>query len=131
MKIAAAGLGAASKAQLAAWGWQITDQDPDAILTEANGVIELRVHPAPFPDDFVFLPLGQQELQFRIEAAQARHARLAKRLHDLRSPLNAIQGYAEIIAESADGDVLRFASNICTASELLANRLAAFRDEGV
>lgn len=131
MKIDAAGLGSSLSSQLAAWGWHLTGNEPDAILTEADGVIEIRVQPAVFPDDFVFLPLDQHQLQFRIEAAKARRARLVKRLHDLRSPLNAIQGYAEIIAETADGDVHRFASNIRTASELLTIRLAAIHEEGV
>jgi signal transduction histidine kinase len=128
MKIAAAGPLAA---QVAAWGWTVTEDNPDARLTEADGLIEIRVAPASFPDDVVFRPLDKLELQFRVEAAKARRSRLAKRLHDLRSPLNAIQGYAEIITETADGDVYRFASNIRTASEVLTNRLTAFRDEGV
>jgi hypothetical protein len=36
-----------------------------------------------------------------------------------------------MIAETADGDALRFASNIRTASETLTGRLENFRDEGV
>jgi signal transduction histidine kinase len=116
---------------LESWGWRIVESAPDAILTAAAGRVEIRLAPAPHPDDFVFLPLNQPELEARIANAHARRARLAKRLHDLRSPLNAIQGYAEMIAETAEGDALRFASNIRTASELLTSRLENFRDEGV
>ncbi len=116
---------------LESWGWQLVDASPDATLTLAGDRVEIRVSPSAYPDDFVFLPLNQPELEARIAAAHARRARLAKRLHDLRSPLNAIQGYAEMIVETAEGDALRFASNIRTASELLTSRLENFREEGV
>jgi hypothetical protein len=36
-----------------------------------------------------------------------------------------------MIIETADGDTLRFASNIRTAAELLTARLESFRKEGV
>ena len=36
-----------------------------------------------------------------------------------------------MIVETAEGDALRFASNIRTASELLTSRLENFREEGV
>ena len=97
----------------------------------AGANIEIRASSTQIPGEVIFLPLNQEEFRFRIEAAKRRHARLAKRLHYLRSPLNAIQGYAEMIAETVDGDTLRFASNICTASNLLTDRLTAIRDEGV
>lgn len=95
--------------------------------------LELRAPGAAHPVDKLFLPLEGKldEFQWRLAAAIRRRDALAKRLHDLRSPLNAIQGYAEMIAETADGDTLRFASNIRTASETLTARLESFREEGV
>ncbi|MBL8237363.1 MAG: hypothetical protein JNM66_08090 [Bryobacterales bacterium] len=131
MKVSAAGLPGALRAELESWGWQLTEDRPDALISVANGALELRVTATVHPDDIVFLPLKKDELAARIEAARARRARMQKCLHDLRSPLNAIQGYAEIIAETAEGDALRFASNIRTASELLTSRLEKIRDEGV
>ena len=128
MKVACEG---AIRATVEAWGWQVADENADAILTAAGDTVEIRLAAARHPDDICFLPLNEAELKTRIELARARRARLAKRLHDLRSPLNAIQGYAEMIAETADGDALRFASNIRTASETLTGRLENFRDEGV
>lgn len=131
MRVAANTLPPALRDTIAAWGWTLTEEQPDAILTAADGVVEIRTAPHDSAVDFVIPPLRQDELTRRIERAAARRAQLAKRLHDLRSPLNAIHGYAEIIAESADGDLLRFASNIRTASELLVNRLQSWQEEGV
>lgn len=95
--------------------------------------LELRAPGAPHPVDKLFFPLEGKldELRWRLAAAIRRRDNLAKRLHDLRSPLNAIQGYAEMIAETADGDTVRFASNIRTASETITARLESFREEGV
>jgi signal transduction histidine kinase len=131
MKVAAAGVSDSIRATLEGWGWLLSDEDPDAVLTISGQQLEIRVGATIHADDIVFLPPNEAELKLRIELAQARRARLAQRLHDLRSPLNAIQGYAEIIAESAQGDALRFASNIRTASEILTRRLESLRDEGV
>jgi len=133
MKVVANGLPAAIREDIESWGWELAD-DPssaDAILSANAQHIEIRAGRAQFPDDVIFPPFEKDELALRIEAAQARRSRLAKRLHDLRSPLNAIQGYAEMIVETADGDALRFASNIRTASETLTGRLEIIRDEGV
>ena len=131
MKVAAAGVSDSIRATLEAWGWLLSDENPDAVLTISGQQLEIRVGATLHADDIVFLPPTEAELKLRIELAQARRDRLAKRLHDLRSPLNAIQGYAEIIAESAQGDALRFASNIRTASEILTTRLESLRDDGV
>jgi signal transduction histidine kinase len=132
MKVAAAGLPGAIRAELESWGWQLTEDRPDALLSAiADNTIEIRVTATVHADDVAFLPLKREELTARIETAKARRARMQKCLHDLRSPLNAIQGYAEIIAETAEGDALRFASNIRTASELLTSRLEKIRDDGV
>lgn len=130
MKVVANG---AIRATIQSWGWELTEETKgaDAILTEAGGHVEIRAAPALHADDLAFLPLNPEELKTRIEAAQRRRTRLAKRLHDLRSPLNAIHGYAEMIAETADGDTLRFASNIRTASDTMTARLENFHDEGV
>lgn len=128
MKVACEG---AIRATVEAWGWQVADEAADATLNAAGDTVEIRLSATRHPDDICFLPLHEAELKTRIELARERRARLAKRLHDLRSPLNAIQGYAEMIAETADGDALRFASNIRTASETLTGRLENFRDEGV
>ena len=131
MTVAAAGVPDAVRATLESWGWQLSEEHPDAILTISGQSIEIRTCTALHADDIAFLPLQEEELRQRIELAQHRRARLAKCLHDLRSPLNAIQGYAEIIAETAEGDAFRYASNIRTASELLTTRLENIRDEGV
>lgn len=132
MRVDASALDGELRETLAAWGWTLTAEQPDATLSAAGGgVVEIRTGASAFPDDMAFLPLRKDELEVRIEAAKARRARMAKRLHDLRSPLNAIQGYAEMIAEIAEGDAIRFASNIRTASELLTGRLEKFREEGV
>lgn len=133
MKVAALAVGPELRATLQSWGWELAadSASADAILTEAGGKLEIRAAPTRFADDVAFLPLHQEELQFRIEEAKRRRNRLANRLHDLRSSLNAIQGYAELLAETEQGEALRFASNICTASEVLTERLAGFRDEGV
>lgn len=130
MKVAAIGLPGALRAEIESWGWQLTEDHPDALLTAVDGRIEIRATATVYADDAQFLPLKQEELVYRIENAKARHARMRKCLHDLRSPLNAIQGYAEIIAETVEGDLFRFASNIRTASELLTSRLEKVRDEG-
>ncbi len=131
MKVAAASLPNAIRETIRSWGWQLTEENADAILSISEQCIEIRAAASLYPDDIAFLPLVEKELKHRIELAQIRRTRLAKRLHDLRSPLNAIQGYAEIIAETAEGDVLRFASNIRTASELLTSRLESIREEGI
>lgn len=131
MKISAPDLSAELRDAIRSWGWEFVDERPDAILSPAGQAIEIRTRPTAQPDDIIYPPLTEEELTHRIGAAQARQSRLAKRLHDLRSPLNAIQGYAEILAETAEGDALRFASNIRTASELLTSRLESFREEGV
>ena len=128
MKVACEG---AIRATVEAWGWQVADEATDATLTANADIVEIRLTASGHPDDIAFFPLKEAELKARIERAHERRTRLAKRLHDLRSPLNAIQGYAEMIAETADGDALRFASNIRTASETLTGRLENFRDEGV
>ena len=116
---------------LDSWGWEITDVAPEAVISEAPDMWEIRVRPAIHPDDVVFLPTTEAELQWRIRAAIERRNRLSRRLHDLHSPLNAIQGYAEMLVEMTEADTLRFASNICTASETLVDRLQSFGDEGV
>lgn len=128
MKVACDGV---IRATVEAWGWEVADDAVDAILAADGNLVEIRLAASPYPDDIAFLPLAEEELKTRIERARERRTRLAKRLHDLRSPLNAIQGYAEMIAETADGDALRYASNIRTASETLTGRLENFRDEGV
>jgi len=131
MTVAAPGVPDAVRATLESWGWRLSEEHPDATLTISGQSLEIRTCAAIHADDIAFLPLREEELRRRIELAQHRRARLAKRLHDLRSPLNAIQGYAEIIAETAEGDAFRYASNIRTASELLTARLENMRDEGV
>jgi len=131
MKVSAAGVPDAIRETILSWGWHIAEESADATLTICGQWVEIRVGPTIYPDDIVFSPLDEEELRLRIGMATERRTRLVKRLHDLRSPLNAIQGYAEIIAETADGDALRFASNIRTASEQLTTRLENLRDEGV
>jgi signal transduction histidine kinase len=131
VKVAADGLSDAIRATLQSWGWELADANADAILTEAGDKLEIRATATTQADDVIFFPLNEAELRARIVLTKERHDRFAKRLHDLRSPLNAIQGYAEMIAESANGDVFRFASNIRTASETLTSRLEAFRQDGV
>jgi len=121
----------AIRSMVESWGWQVADEAADATLTPNGDFLEIRLTASGHPDDIAFFPVKEAELKARIARAQDRRTRLAKRLHDLRSPLNAIQGYAEMIAETADGDALRFASNIRTASETLTSRLENFRDEGV
>ena len=128
MKVACEG---AIRSTVEAWGWHVADEAAGAMLTANGDFVEIRLTASGHPDDIAFFPLKEAELKARIERAHERRTRLAKRLHDLRSPLNAIQGYAEMIAETADGDALRFASNIRTASETLTGRLENFRDEGV
>lgn len=131
MKVSLAPASAPARALLESWGWEITESGADAAIEEIDGKWEIRVRPAVHPDDIVFLPATEPELRWRIEAATARRHRLAKRLHDLRSPLNAIQGYAEMLVETTESDTLRFASNICTASGTLVERLQSFSEEGV
>lgn len=131
MNVAVEGVPDSLRDAIRSWGWSIVEARPDAWLQPSGDAIEIRVAATRHADDTVFPPFTREEFAFRIAAAKDRHTRLARRLHDLRSPLNAIHGYAEILAESSDGDALRFASNIRTASELLTSRLEAFREEGV
>ncbi len=120
-------------ALFASWGWQLVEDGPAIHFDAVADGIEIRAARATHPDDKIFFPLEARkpEFEWRIEAAQLRQQRLAKRLHDLRSPLNAIQGYAEMIAEAFEGEPHRFASNIRTSSELLTTRLDSMREEGV
>jgi len=52
-------------------------------------------------------------------------------VHDLRSPLNAVQGYADLIIEESSGDTQRFANQIRTAAVQMTSRLQEIRDKGV
>jgi signal transduction histidine kinase len=133
MKVASRSLGPETRAALESWGWRL-DADPafaDAILSESAGRLEIRTASTSHADDVVFPPFEEHEVRFRIEQARKRRERLAGRIHDLRSSLNAIQGYAEMLAETEQGEALRFASNICTASDVLTKRIAGLREEGV
>ncbi|MBI2687007.1 MAG: hypothetical protein HYX27_11880 [Acidobacteria bacterium] len=131
MTVASAGLPDSVRLLILSWGWKVSDTSADVIFTQVEGKIEIRAAATLHPDDVAFPPLNKEELEYRIHAVKARRARLAKRLHDLRSPLNAIHGYAEILAETSEGDALRFASNIRTASETMIARLESIRDHGV
>lgn len=133
MKVDARGLSASARAAIESWGWELCDDIgvPDAVLSEAGGKVEIRVSGIPNLADVAFLPLNRQELEYRIASARCLRARLLDRLHDLRSPLNAIQGYAEMLIESTDGETQRFASNICTASQVLTAKLEALHRDGV
>ncbi len=117
---------------LVRWGWTV---DPAAPIVVDAGVesLEFRFRTSATPQDRIFLPLEgkQAEFEWRTNCCYSRFQQLSKQIHDLRSPLNAIQGYADMIIETTDGDTLRFASKIRTAAELLTARLESFRTEGV
>jgi signal transduction histidine kinase len=114
------------------WGWNLDSTAP-VTVDAVSDALELRSTSAPLTEDRLYFPIEAKEHEFRwrVEACHSRLQRFSNRLHELRSPLNAIQGYAEMIIETADGDTLRFASNIRTAAELLTARLESFRKEGV
>lgn len=130
MRIDARNLSGSLRSVIQNWGWELGDDtgSPGVMLSEVDGKVEIRVG---LTRDVVFLPLNKEEVEYRVESAHTLNARLMNRLHDLRSPLNAIQGYAEMLLESTEGDANRFASNICTASQILTNRLEALSSEGV
>ena len=131
MTVSAPRLEEAVRLTIESWGWTVTESLGDVIFSQFGDRVEIRITDSLHPDDVAFLPLRKEELEYRIQAALARRARFAKRLHDLRSPLNAIQGYAEIILETVEGDAVRFAGNIRTATETLTSHLETFRDEGI
>jgi signal transduction histidine kinase len=117
---------------LAQWGWRFDPAAPIVVDSVVDS-LEFRFQSSAIPEDRIFLPLEgkQAEFEWRTNYCYARLNRLAKQVHDLRSPLNAIHGYAEMIIETTDGDAVRFASKIRTAAELLTVRLESFRTEGV
>jgi signal transduction histidine kinase len=129
--------------QIRAFGWEIADSphdgEVDAILAASQASVPAHA-PAPViqildglpevsldADDFILPPLQKEYLALRIASAQKRRAenaqKLSRVLHDLRSPLNAIQGYAELLGEEATGDAARYAARIRTAVELLNDQL--------
>lgn len=138
-------------AQIREFGWEIADSPHDGAVDAI-----LAASPASVPssadipviqiladfhelsldaDDFIVPPLCKEYLALRIAGAQKRRAvssdRLSKILHDIRSPLNAIQGYSEMLAEEVDGDAARYASRIQTAVGQLDDVLRAVRKSSV
>jgi signal transduction histidine kinase len=137
MKVAVTALDGALRDLMVTWGWEVVD-DPaapaiDAVLTgDRKGIrysaptLLVTELPSPIPesvDDFVLIPMCPSEVQTRIEIARARRARVAKLRHDIRSALNSINGYAELIQEHASDEPLRFAGRIHEGVMRLIDRL--------
>jgi signal transduction histidine kinase len=145
MKIALLAEDESLRQTLLSWGWEIASElhDPgiDAIVSGGSLlshapvpvvlVTELHTAAPPGFDDFCVPPLRKAELAARILASQARRDHFAKVMHDLRSPLNALQGYAELIAESAKDENLRYAAQLRVAVGQLTDYVKRLRAEGV
>jgi len=123
MKIAVPGADKATRALIASWGYEIVEHDDGgpAIGIGAENAV----------DDFVNTPFGRAEFDARINRIVERRHRTIDLVHDLRSPLNAVQGYADLIIEESSGDTQRFAQQIRTAAVQMTERLQKIRDKGV
>ena len=124
MKVALRPAGEEAQAIVAGWGFAIAPE------SEADAIIGLNAD-AGRVDDFVLWPVTREEFAARFERACLRRAAIRRWCHDMRSPLNAIQGYAEMIGETVEGDAARFAANVGKAAEQLTSIVERLRDEGV
>ncbi|MBM3784346.1 MAG: hypothetical protein FJW30_08285 [Acidobacteria bacterium] len=139
MKLALVEIDDALRAQLESWNIDCAGETDspglDAILTttpvNAPGDTPVLGVNSPLGQDFLQTPFPLKELELRVQRARQRRQSEIDLVHDLRSPLNAMQGYAELISESASGEEKRFAEKIRLAAIQMTERLSRLRDHGV
>jgi len=123
MKISIPGADKATYKLIASWGYEIVEPE--------DGVPTLGIGFENAVDDFINTPIDPAEFSARVLQIIDRRERTIELVHDLRSPLNAVQGYADLIIEESSGDTQRFAQQIRTAAEQMTGRLQEIRDKGV
>ncbi len=123
MKVSLPGADDAIRTLITSWGYTVVDAE--------DGVPAIGIGLENADDDFINTPIDRAEFDARVKRIVDRHARLIDLVHDLRSPLNAVQGYADLIIEESSGDVQRFANQIRTAAVQMTERLQEIRNKGV
>ena len=123
MKVSVPGADEATRAEIASWGYQVVESE--------DGVPVIGIGAENAIDDFINAPIDRAEFDARVQRIVARRQRTINLVHDLRSPLNAVQGYADLIIEESSGDTQRFANQIRTAAVQMTSRLQEIRDKGV
>lgn len=123
MKITVPGADDATRARITSWGYSIVEPE--------DGVPSIGIGADNAFDDFINEPVDRAEFDARVRRIVDRRARTIDLVHDLRSPLNAVQGYADLIIEESLGEVQRFANQIRTAAVQMTERLQKIRDKGV
>jgi signal transduction histidine kinase len=123
MKVTLPGADDATRSLIASWGYSIVEPE--------DGVPSIGIGAANANDDFVNTPVDRAEFDARIQRIVDRRARTIDLVHDLRSPLNAVQGYADLIIEESSGEVHRFANQIRTAAVQMTDLLQKIRTKGV
>lgn len=123
MKVAVPGADDATRALITSWGYTVVDAE--------DGVPAIGIEAPNAADDFINTPIDRAEFDARVQRIVDRRARAIDLVHDLRSPLNAVQGYADLIIEESSGDVQRFANQIRTAAVQMTERLQEIRNKGV
>ena len=123
MKVAVLGADEATHALIESWGYHIVDP--------TDGVPAIGIGAENAADDFIKTPIDRAEFTARLLQIIDRRQRTIDLVHDLRSPLNAVQGYADLIIEDSSGDTQRFAKQIRTAAVQMTERLQEIRNKGV
>lgn len=123
MKVSVPGADETTRAWIASWGYEVVEPE--------DGIPSIGIGPANAADDFITAPVDRAEFETRVRQIVARRQRTIDLVHDLRSPLNAVQGYADLIIEDSSGDTQRFANQIRTAAAQMTERVQQIRDKGV
>lgn len=124
VKIAVRPAGHEAEQALREWGWQVAGVENAEVIIGMTADSES-------VDDFVIWPVDRAEMEARIRKAKERRDELRRWNHDVRSPLNAIQGYAELLLETTEGPAARYAGNIKTASDQMKEILNRLSHPGV
>ena len=94
MTVAAPGVPDAVRATLESWGWQLSEEHPDAILTISGQSIEIRTSAALHADDIAFLPLQEEVEAFLegiVESQLKSHIKSV--CATVTSPLTGLRGF--------------------------------------